>query len=73
MIPGGLPRNPMYVGFGVWLLAWGVFLASVWALVGVVFFVLYMNRFQIEPEERALRESFGDAFRAYERRVRRWL
>jgi protein-S-isoprenylcysteine O-methyltransferase Ste14 len=65
-------RNPMYVGFGLWLLAWGIFLASVWALVGVIFFVLYMNRFQIEPEERALRESFGDAFREYERRVRRW-
>lgn len=66
-------RNPMYLGFGVWLLAWSVFLASAWALVGVMFFVLYMNRFQIEPEERALRESFGDAFREYERRVRRWL
>lgn len=66
-------RNPMYLGFGLWLLAWSVFLASAWALVGVMFFVLYMNRFQIEPEERALRESFGDAFREYERRVRRWL
>lgn len=66
-------RNPMYLGFGVWLLAWSVFLASAWALVGVMFFVLYMNRFQIEPEERALRESFGEAFLEYERRVRRWL
>ncbi|WP_372995959.1 methyltransferase family protein [Marinobacter sp.] len=66
-------RNPMYLGFGLWLLAWSVFLASAWALVGVMFFVLYMNRFQIEPEERALRESFGGAFREYERRVRRWL
>lgn len=66
-------RNPMYVGFGLWLLAWGVFLASGWAMIGVVFFILYMNRFQIEPEERALRDLFGDAFRDYEHQVRRWL
>lgn len=66
-------RNPMYVGFGLWLLAWGVFLASAWALIGVIVFVVYMNRFQIAPEERALREIFGDDFREYERRVRRWL
>ena len=66
-------RNPMYVGFALWLLAWSVFLGSAWALLGVVGFVWYMNRYQITPEEKALRELFGDAFRDYERRVRRWL
>jgi len=60
-------RNPMYVGFALWLLA------TAWALVGVIFFVVYMNRFQIEPEERALRDLFGEDFREYERRVRRWI
>ncbi|TGX49033.1 isoprenylcysteine carboxylmethyltransferase family protein [Marinobacter orientalis] len=66
-------RNPMYVGFAFWLLAWGVYLGSGWELLGVVFFVLYMNHFQIAPEERALRALFGDQFRAYEQQVRRWL
>lgn len=66
-------RNPMYVGFAFWLLAWGVFLGPGWGLLGVVFFVLYMNHFQIAPEERALRALFGEEFRAYEQRVRRWL
>ncbi|SNC75107.1 Protein-S-isoprenylcysteine O-methyltransferase Ste14 [Marinobacter sp. es.048] len=66
-------RNPMYLGFGLWLLGWGVFLASAWALIGIFVFMVYMNRFQIAPEERALREMFGDDFRDYERRVRRWL
>ena len=66
-------RNPMYVGFALCLLAWGVFLTSAWALIGVIVFVMYMNRFQIAPEERALRELFGEDFRDYERRVRRWL
>ncbi|TGN41835.1 isoprenylcysteine carboxylmethyltransferase family protein [Marinobacter confluentis] len=51
----------------------GVFLGSGWGLLGIVFFVLYMNRFQIIPEERALQHLFGDEFRAYEQQVRRWL
>jgi len=66
-------RNPMYVGFALWLLAWAVFLDSGWALLGIVGFVFYMNRFQIAPEERALREQFGETFREYEQQVARWL
>jgi len=36
-------------------------------------FVLYMNRFQIEPEEEVLESLFGQDFIAYRSRVRRWL
>jgi len=42
-------------------------------LLGVLGFVLYMNRFQIYPEERALGQLFGADFAAYRQRVRRWL
>ncbi len=66
-------RNPMYVGFALVLAAWAVFLASAWALLGVPFFVAYMNRFQIAPEEQALGEIFGEEFTAYMQRVRRWI
>ena len=34
---------------------------------------LYLNRFQIEPEERALSARFGQEFVDYRNRVRRWL
>ena len=36
-------------------------------------FVLYLNRFQIIPEEKALTARFGPEFAAYCVKVRRWI
>ncbi|ABE56213.1 Isoprenylcysteine carboxyl methyltransferase [Shewanella denitrificans OS217] len=66
-------RNPMYLGLLSMLLGWAVFLASPLALTGTVVFILYMNRFQIKPEEKALLNVFGEAFLQYQAKVRRWL
>jgi protein-S-isoprenylcysteine O-methyltransferase Ste14 len=66
-------RNPMYVGFALLLLAWACYLTSPLALLGVLGFVLHMNRFQISPEERALTTLFGSEFQVYQAQVRRWL
>lgn len=76
LVNGGIfrvTRNPMYLGLLVVLVGWSVFLSSAWALLGVVGFVLYMNRFQIAPEEQALTRLFGSEYEAYKTRVRRWL
>jgi protein-S-isoprenylcysteine O-methyltransferase Ste14 len=75
LVTGGVyrvTRNPMYVGMALLLAAWAVWLASPWALLVVAGFVLYITRFQIEPEERVLRQRFPE-FEAYAARVRRWL
>ena len=66
-------RNPMYVGLLCVLVAWAVFLSSAWALLGPLIFVLYIGRFQIAPEERALAKLFGSEFAEYQVKVRRWL
>ncbi len=66
-------RNPMYLGFLLILIGWALFLSSALALALVPLFVLYMNRFQIIPEERTLLRIFGHAFMAYRCGVRRWL
>ncbi|MDH1265327.1 isoprenylcysteine carboxylmethyltransferase family protein [Pseudomonas sp. GD03944] len=66
-------RNPMYLGFAIMLLAWAIFLGVPQAVLGVVGFVIYMNRFQIAPEEQALQQRFGEAFSRYRQQVRRWL
>lgn len=66
-------RNPMYLSLLLYLLAWAVYLSNVWALLFVPVFVLYINEFQIKPEERALSSLFGPEYAAYKERVRRWL
>lgn len=66
-------RNPMYAGFLLVLIGWGVYLSNLGALVLVSVFVVYMNRFQIKPEERALAAKFGSGYTEYMQRVRRWL
>jgi len=66
-------RNPMYLGLLLILAGWAIFLANAMAFVFLPVFVLYLNRFQIEPEERALALKFGAQYAAYKARVRRWL
>jgi protein-S-isoprenylcysteine O-methyltransferase Ste14 len=68
-----LTRNPMYVGLTALLCSWAVYLAVPWAFLGPVFFILFMTRFQIIPEERTMETKFGRAYADYKRRVRRWL
>lgn len=69
----GISRNPMYLAMLIVLLGWAIYLSSPVALVGPVVFVLYINRFQIVPEERALSSLFGASFAEYKSKVRRWV
>lgn len=68
-----LSRNPMYLGALLVLIGWAVFLANSLAFIVAVTFVLYLNRFQIAPEEKALTTRFGPEFTAYCVKVRRWI
>lgn len=67
-----MSRNPIYLGFVLLLIGVACLLANLVAVCWVVAFVLYMTRFQIQPEERYMREKFGDDFLAYSSKVRRW-
>lgn len=66
-------RNPMYVGFFLMLLAWSVNMQQLLAVPLLVAFVAYLTRYQIIPEERFLKNKFGDEYVDYCRKVRRWL
>ncbi|NHN38641.1 isoprenylcysteine carboxylmethyltransferase family protein [Pseudomaricurvus alcaniphilus] len=68
-----ISRNPMYVGFAFFLLAFSIYLSAPLSTIGIVGFIWYMNRFQIKPEEKALEKIFGIEFSDYMQRVNRWL
>jgi len=63
----------MYLGNFMFLLVWLVWLGTPYALLGLVFYVVYMNQFQIKPEEKALLVLFGDQYAAFCADVRRWI
>jgi protein-S-isoprenylcysteine O-methyltransferase Ste14 len=66
-------RNPMYLGLLFVLTAWAIFLCNPLPFLLLPVYMLYINRFQIAPEERALTSLFGRDFAAYQTRVRRWI
>ncbi|KKO45872.1 protein-S-isoprenylcysteine methyltransferase [Arsukibacterium ikkense] len=66
-------RNPMYLGFLLLLAALACYLMNAAAFALLPLFVLYMNRYQITPEECHLSAKFGADYQAYTKQVRRWL
>ena len=69
----GISRNPIYLGMLLVMLGLAVALASPAAAILSAVFVLYLNRFQIGPEERALAAILGQEYVDYAKRVRRWI
>jgi protein-S-isoprenylcysteine O-methyltransferase Ste14 len=63
----------MYLGFLLALCGLGAYLANVASAVLLPLFVLYLNRFQIEPEEHAMLRKFGPEYSRYMAAVRRWV
>ncbi len=66
-------RNPMYLSLALLLLGLCLHYACFWGLIYVICFVMYLNRFQVIPEERILKEKFGHSYELYCKNVRRWL
>jgi protein-S-isoprenylcysteine O-methyltransferase Ste14 len=76
LVTGGIyrvTRNPMYLGLALLLLGWALWLGIDMTLLGPALFVLYITRFQILPEERALFGLFGKDYRDYTTHTRRWV
>ena len=76
IVSGGVyryTRNPMYLGILLALAGWAVYLTNAAAALLLPAFVVYLNQFQIKPEEHVLLEKFGPQFAQYTSRVRRWI
>lgn len=68
-----ISRNPMYLSLAGILVSWGIILSNLFALCCPLLFILYITRFQIQPEERILMTRFPEQFQHYKQTVRRWL
>jgi protein-S-isoprenylcysteine O-methyltransferase Ste14 len=66
-------RNPLYVSLTGLYSGVALLLNALWPLLLVPVVLLVVQRGVIEREEAYLERKFGDAYRAYRARVRRWL
>lgn len=71
--PYRFSRNPMYLGFASLVLAAAGFTGSLWPAITLPVAIALIVVLAIRPEERYLEGRFGDAYRDYCARVRRWL
>jgi protein-S-isoprenylcysteine O-methyltransferase Ste14 len=69
----GWSRNPIYVGMFLLYVGIGAAALSPWILVLVVPIAFVMRYGVVAREEAYLQRRFGDAYRDYRGRVRRWL
>lgn len=76
LVTGGFyrfTRNPMYLGMVLLLAGTAILFGSLGALLPMPFFVWAITANFIRGEERFLEEIFGEEYRAYKIKVRRWL
>lgn len=71
--PFGLSRHPIYLAYVIGGFGVALALNSVFILASVPVGVVAIDRIVIEREEDYLFRLFGDAYRQYASRVRRWL
>ena len=66
-------RNPMYLSLALLLSATALLLKAFSFVLVTIVFAVVISRGVIQPEEKYLEEKFGDDYRAYKARVRRWI
>lgn len=66
-------RNPIYVAMALLLTGSGLAFGHVLALVVVPVFIVLVQQIWIVKEEENLEAAFGQHYRNYKMRVRRWL
>ena len=66
-------RNPIYIADVMLLLGAAELSKNVWLVAGAAAFVILVTWLAILPEERHLEARFGDDYRSYKARTRRWL
>ena len=68
-----ITRNPMYLGLFFVTFSTVLFFGSWFVIIILMFFVWYITKFQIIPEEEAMEKLFGVKYDEYRQKVRRWI
>lgn len=71
--PYRFTRNPMYVGMALLYVGLAVATGVIWALATLLVVLVIIRRYVIAREEKYLIGKFGDPYREYQSRVRRWI
>ena len=71
--PYRFTRNPIYLGMFGGLIGLAIAFDTLWLLLMLVPFALVIRYGVVAREEAYLERKFGDVYRRYRRRVRRWL
>ena len=71
--PYRFTRNPMYVGMACAYVGLAFLLGLVWPLATLPFVIFAIDRLVIAREEPYLLQRFGEPYREFTRRVRRWI
>ena len=66
-------RNPMCFGLLLILFSFGLYLQSLASMFVLPIYVWFISKYQIMKEEEALYKVFGDDYKSYQDRVRRWI
>jgi len=71
--PYRFTRNPIYLGMFLGLVGLAIAFDNLWLLAMLVPFTLAIRYGVVAREEAYLERKFGDAYRQYRARVRRWV
>ncbi len=71
--PFRFSRNPIYLADLGLLAAFGLWIGSLWPILLTLILKYLLDRRFIRDEEARLEAAFGEAYRAYAARVRRWI
>jgi len=71
--PFRFSRNPVYLAMAAVLFGSAVVMGTLVPFVFPVLFIVIIELLFIPDEERRLEEIFGDEYREYKRKVRRWV
>ena len=71
--PYSLSRNPLYLMLAVVQLMVAAWMNMAWIALMTVVSIIVIARYAIAREEHYLEQLFGQAYRDYKARVRRWI